>query len=397
MSAWRSRKIFRRAGRLCSCFVCFCLLEGVLFLQLPAAAVWAQASEPTGRQPAHLNNAAGNRKTSLAELPATRTPASNILQTDVTPQALIQGRTLVAPPWRFRLFQKLPARLWFNATTEEDQRLETNVYQTRGQDRCDYVFRSLPNLTAGYNLLNHGSIYCNYFLIKDLFVRNNPELGPPTTQSVSLGFRHDWDLSTKSNFQIDYQIRELWIQSHLRQADHLPAVNYSRVLSPASVFFAGAILQLRSNYFFQGATREIDPFYSAGVAARRGNWVFVLTDTFVTNFRRHCDIVPLGASTMVTDLEVFRPVNSRLLPGLVCFARLEPIFNWSSHKIAGQSGTDVRLYSGLRMSLSKPAYHATMETIRKQILEAEQEDNNARPSGGSAGEKGKKIDINDQG
>ena len=215
-------------------------------------------------------------------------------------------------------------------------------------------------------------------MIKDVFARNEAALGPPTTQSVSLGLRRDWDLTSKTNFQIDYQTRELWIQSHTRQADLLPAINISHVVSPSCVAYVGGLLQLRSNYFGQGGTREIDPFYSGGIVYRRGDWVFVASDTLVTNFRRQSDIVPLGACNMVADFEVFRPVNQRVAPGLVYFTRVEPIFNWSDHKIEGQSGIDVRIYNGFRFNMTKPAYHQTMETLRKQIQEAEDEDEASR-------------------
>ncbi len=352
--------------------LCLCVIHLYAFLFLTLIPVSAQEFGKQSNS-AGVFSAAISSKATIADLPTVRAPASNILPTDVNPPPANLEKNLVAPPWRFRLFQKIPARLWFNATTEEDQRLETNVYQTHGHFRADYVFRTLPNVTVGYNVLPHGSIYCNYFVIKDLFARNNPQLGPPTTQSVSLGLRHDWDLSPRDNLQFDIQARELWIQSHIRQADLLPALNLSHVISPSCVSFFGALIQLRSNYYFQGSTREIDPFYSGGFAYRKGDWVFVASDTLDTNFRRQNALIPVGSCTMVADFELFRPVNYKLIPGLVFFMRLEPIWNWSCHKIPGQSGTDIRMYSGFRMSMTKPAYHQTMDTLRKQIMEAEED------------------------
>ena len=97
---------------------------------------------------------------------------SGAIPTDVTPSGLTQERQLVSPGFVFRTFQKIPARLWYNSTTEVTQRLETNVFFTAKNPKRDYVFRVLPNVTVGYNFLDNTAVYCNYFVIKDVYARH---------------------------------------------------------------------------------------------------------------------------------------------------------------------------------------------------------------------------------
>jgi hypothetical protein len=47
--------------------------------------------------------------------------------------------------------------------------------------------------------------------------------------------------------------------------------------------------------------------------------------------------------------------------------RAEPIWNWRSHFIVGQSGYDFRLYSGLRLTLSKPAYNSDIKDLQAKL------------------------------
>src|SRR5579875_723017 len=302
--------------------------------------------------------------------PAAGYPGSAI-PTDVSPFNIVRESGIFSPYLRFKIFSRLPSRLWFSSATESDQRLETNVFQTSHKKHADYVYRILPNVTAGWNFADHLTAYCNYFVIKDLFARHAAALDPPTTQSLSTGVRHDFDVTGKTNLQLDFQARELWQASHIRQADLIPAINVTRVLAPGFFMFGATLLQLRGREPFQGPGREIDPYYTLGFVLRRGNWTFVISDTLVNSFRRKNAVPAQSANTMVADFEIFRPL-SRGLPGAVGFIRAEPIWNWDSFNLPGQSGFDFRLYSGVRLSLSKPAYNMAINRLRRQLQEIQE-------------------------
>lgn len=295
------------------------------------------------------------------------------LPTDITPFQINQTRYSAGSKLQFRLFQKLPSRFWFNAIVEESGRLETNVYQTAGSARQDFVFRSLPNVTAGWALGEHTNVYSNFFVIKDIYARQWP-LDFPTTMSLSMGIRRDFPIGDKTVIQLDTQARELWQDSHLHQADLLPSVNVTRIIKPNVIFFGSILLQMRSRNLFQGPTRELDPFYNIGLATSYHNWTFTITDTYVTNFRDppfRGSIPQNGVVNMIMDVEIAHPVSERI-PGLTTFIRAEPIFNWRSGYVPGQSGFDFRLYRGLRLSISKPAYNSDIDQLRAKLRNAAQ-------------------------
>lgn len=303
----------------------------------------------------------------------TAPPLSGVIPTDVTPSGLGRERELVAPGLTFRIFQRMPARLWWQSTTEVSQRFESNVFFTSRHGRGDYVFRALPNVTLGYNLFGNTSIYCNYFVIKDVYARHGNELTFPTTQSLALGLRQSFLLGRKTNLQLDFQARELWQTSHLHQADLIPGITLTHVLRPDAVVFANVQLQMRGREYFVAPTRELDPFYSVGAVYRRGQWTFSAADTFVTNFRSppfHGSIPAQSNMAMIADFEVARTINKRI-PGLQAFLRAEPIWNFASHRTPGLSGYDFRLFSGLRLSFGKPSLASAVTTLRQQLLESE--------------------------
>jgi len=318
---------------------------------------------------------------SSAALVAQATPDAlrinpTVIPTDVTPLIFSGERGLLSRDLRFALMKRLPERLWFNMTTEASQRLETNPFFTTGGGKTDYAFRIMPNVTVGYNLLKRTSIYCNYFVIKDVFARNARILNFPTTQSLSLGFRHDVPIGRKTNIQFDFQARELWQAVHLHQADFLPAINVTHVVSPSFILFGSSVLQLRGREYFVCPTREIDPFFSVGFLYRRGNWNFTATNTYVLNFRSppfHGSIPAQGNQSMISDYEISRPV-SRKFPALVAFVRAEPVWNWDSHRRPGLSGFDFRLFTGLRLAVNKQPYYASVEQLRQQIKDLEEEE-----------------------
>jgi len=291
------------------------------------------------------------------------------LPTDLTPLIFTGERGLLSRELKFSIFKKLPERLWFNTSTEISQRLETNPTFTNNANHPDYVFRALPNVTVGYNVLKNTGIYVNYFAIKDVYARDG-RLGVPTTQSLSLGLRQVLYSRGKTSAQFDFQARELWQAAGLRQFDYLPSISLTRVVTPRTILFASSVLQMRGRNYFVAPTREIDSFYAAGAIFRRGNWNFVVSDTLVTNFRRPPFSNPVprqGNVSMIADFEINHPINSRYLPGVLAFIRAEPVWDWRSNRVTGLSGFDFRLFTGIRIAASKPAYNTEIDSIKEQL------------------------------
>lgn len=304
----------------------------------------------------------------LAQLPPREAvPNPTIIPTDVTPIGIGQEREMIRPGYSYYLLQKLPQKMWLNATVETSQRLETNVFFTSSHAQPDYVFRVQPNITLGYKILPRTSLYTNWFLIKDVFA-DHGRLSYPTFQSVSGGVQHDIPIKARTNLQLNYQIRELWQNAGLHQADMIPGATLTHAFSPKLIGFTNLQLQMRSRNIFQGATREIDPFYTLGLLYRWKSWTFVATDTFVSNYRFIDAIPPQGNLAMIADFEASRPITKKI-PSLVAFVRAEPIWNWDSRRTPGLSGFDFRFFSGLRFSVSKNPYDLNVSRMRRMLNE----------------------------
>ncbi len=304
----------------------------------------------------------------FATAAAAQTPPPSIIPTDVTPIGLGRERELIKPGPTFYLLQKLPSRLWLNATAEISQRGESNVFFTNRHHKGDYVFRTLPSIAIGYKVLPKTSIYTNYFALKDVFAYHG-NLSYPTTQSLAWGLRHEITLRNRTNLQFDLQAREIWQARGLNQFDWLPGVTLTHVVNPSTIAFGNIQLQMRGAKYFVSPTREIDPFYTVGVLHRRGPWTFSLVDTFVSNFRNNAAIPPQSNMSMIVQGEVSRQVSKKI-PGLVTFVRAEPVWNWQGRSLPGISGFDFRIFGGLRYSLNKTATNSSMDNLRKQLKQS---------------------------
>jgi hypothetical protein len=215
----------------------------------------------------------------------------------------------------------------------------------------DYVYRILPNITVGYEVAKKVSIYCNYFVIKDVFFGHS-QLTYPTTQSLSWGLRREFAVSRKTNLQLDWQARELWQTTGLHQFDFIPALTLTRFVTPRTIVYFNTLLQLRGGDYFVAPTREIDPFYTLGILHTRGNWIFSAVTTLVTNFRHppfNDSIPPYSNNSIICDFEVAHPLPK--CHQLVAFVRAEPIWNWNGH------GEQV---------FSKPAYTSAVKNLEQQ-------------------------------
>lgn len=317
---------------------------------------------------------------SLNPLIAQAPPSPQVIPTDATPFTINPERNAFNPGYKFRIFQALPERLYFTASTEVSQRLDTNVLFTSGRAKADYAFRALPNLTVGYNIAKNTSVFANYFVIKDTFAAHN-FLNRPTTQSLAWGIQHNKQLGKKTNLQLTFQARELWQARRLHQFDFIPGATITHVVNPNNIIYASALLQMRGGGYFVAPTREIDPFYTVGYVHRRGPWTFIATDTLVTNFRHPTfkfSVPDQSNVSMIADFEVNRPLSKKF-PSVLGFARAEPIWNWASNKTPGISGFDFRFYTGLRFIVSKPSYYAASLNLKKQLMK-EQDNRKQQPS-----------------
>jgi hypothetical protein len=291
-----------------------------------------------------------------------------IIPTDATPTGIGEEREMFTPGWTYYKLQKLPPKMWISHTTECTQRLETNVFFTNQKNQADYVFRIQPNTTVGYNFLPHTSAYVNYFFIKDVFATHGI-LSRPNFMSLAGGLRQEVPIGQKTNLQIDFQVRELWQAQNLHQSDLLPGLTLTHVLTPKFILFGNTQLQMRSRNPFQGAQREIDPFFTVGGLYRHKDWLFTVTNTYVANFRNQSAIPPQSNMAMITDIEAARLINKKM-PGLYSFVRAEPIWNWYSNSRPGLSGFDFRLFTGIRYVFNKPSIYAQMNNMKKQIQQS---------------------------
>ena len=335
-------------------FLAFCFLVTSALYQLPAA---AQLQAGQNLAPINLAQA--------ASIP-------RLYPTDITPTPIGRERELLRPGPTYYFYQKLPSRLWFNISAETSQRYESNIFLTRDHGRSGYVYRALPNITVGYNIFSRTSVYTNYFVLKDIFAGRR-ELSFPTTQSLALGLRHEVILNPRTTLQFDFQARELWQTTNLRQSDLIPGVTLTRTLTPRSIIFGNVLLQMRGGNYFVAPTRELDPFLTVGYLHSRGAWVFSAVGTIVFNVRQPAfpfSIPPVGNNSIIADFEVSHPVSSKM-PGLVAFLRAEPIWNWASRGVPGISGYDFRFFGGLRYTLVKPPYHTSIRKLKKQLRESD--------------------------
>lgn len=327
---------------------------------------------------------------------------STALPTDVVPLPESEGRNTFGERLQFKLLKKLPSRFYFLAVTETSLRDETNVYQTPTRrhmlraasdgipfalltpiqqasvlkaasiaSKNDGVFRVLPNVTAGWALTPKTRIFANYFLLRDQLFH---QVAVNTLiESVGGAIQHDFQLGRRSNLQVTLQARELYQNKVHKVFDYLPGVTYSRVVTPRTVAFASALLQMRGKQFAVAPAREIDPFYSVGVVYQRGGWQFSHATTFLQNFRQpfgNNALIPVNNYAFVLDFEVARRVVKKV-PGLQVFVRAEPIYNLHSHATPGLSGMDFRIFGGLRLTVSKPTLLAAEKNIKQQFQEHE--------------------------
>ncbi len=257
------------------------------------------------------------------------------------------------------ILKKLPSKVWLDFTGDVNQRFESNILQTLHKQQPDYVFRALPSCDIGYNLQqtekSSTALYTTYQVVKDVYA-NHGALSQPTNQLVGIGAFRRFKVGYFNWVQLDCQARENWQDRHLRQANLLPAVYFTRMKKPDDpVWFGSVILQMVSHAPFAGATTELDPAYSLGVSKQLGSWSCQVSDTYITNFRHP----PFRGNTpnneqMTLELDMVRPLKK--LPLLSTYLTAQSVWNWGGGTTPGITGYDFRIFTGLRYGFSKRAY-----------------------------------------
>ncbi len=332
-------------------------------------------------------------------------PSSTIIPTDTLPLPTVQNRMSFLENLQLRVLQKLPSRFYFNSTCEVTIRDETNPFQFPKKEslmrqlppppiwrllnsfqqaqlydivgltaRNNAVFRVLPNVTGGWTITPRTRVYGNYFMIRDQLqssVRLNTVI-----HSIGMGLQQDIPVTSRGNLQAEFQWRELYQLHQQSVFDFLPGLTFSYVLTPRTVLFANALLQMRGKAFFQAPTKEIDPFFTWGGLYQKNGWTFSASTTLVQNFRqpfRGNATIPVNNYSFISDFEIARRVVKQL-PGLQAFCRAEPIWNFHSKNTPGLSGMDFRMFFGLRFAVAKQALTSALEQLRQQLEEQEGSD-----------------------
>jgi hypothetical protein len=398
------RRSWQSEGRLKPLLLCLTLtLSFSLTWSFCASKALAQASPTTGGP---FSNQYGTvydfADAATSRLVAQTVNPTTALPTDVVPLPESEGRNTFGDRLQFNLQKKLPSRFYFLAVTETSLRDETNVYQTPSRahmlraasagipfgalsgtaqasvlkaasiaSKNDGVFRVLPNVTAGWALTPKTRVFANYFLLRDQLFH---QVAVNTLiESVGGGIQHDFTFGRRGNLQVTLQARELYQNKVHKVFDYLPGITYSHVITPRTVAFASAILQMRGKQFAIAPAREIDPFFSVGVVYQRGGWQFSHATTFLQNFRQpfgNNALIPINNYAFVLDFEVARRVIKKV-PGLQVFVRAEPIWNLHSNATPGLSGMDFRIFCGVRLTVSKASLLPAVKNIQQQFNEHE--------------------------
>lgn len=270
---------------------------------------------------------------------------------DLTPVNLPERPGAAFQSYKSESLYRLPSRMFFDANVENSLRLETNVFQTLKRNRADGVYRILPNVTLGYALDRKTRVSANYFYLRDNYMLNAHALNR-SIHSVGFAINRDLYTGRKGTITGGFFARELFITRAPELCDLLPSVSFNRRVGQRGLLYGSITGQIRMRKFL-GRFQEFDQFYSFGGLMRRGAWTLLADNTFVSNFGRTKMRGGHNQQIFVLTMEASRPVHRRL--PLVAFVRAQPIFNIGASGNPGFAGFDFRLFSGLRLELSKPA------------------------------------------
>lgn len=270
---------------------------------------------------------------------------------DLAPVKLPERSSAVFRTNQFQtgLLYKLPARMFFQSSTENSLRLETNVLQTLHRNRADMIYRVLPNVTAGYALTKTTRIAANYFFLRDQYTRDNHFLSR-NIHSIGLQLNQDIPVNERTNITLGFMGRQLLLSRGQPLFDLLPSIQLTRRVGANGLLYGGVLGQIRFRNTF-GKFQEGDPFYTVGAIWRKPRWQFLWDNTLVTNYgNRRLRFGPNNGQ-MIMTLEADYKVHPRL--PLIAFVRAQPIFNIGANQAAGFAGFNFRIFGGLRIDMYK--------------------------------------------
>lgn len=270
---------------------------------------------------------------------------------------------------QMRLYQLLPAKLFFSSVIENSLRLETNVFQTSPKESSDMIYRVFPNTTIGYEIAKNTQIYSNYFFLRDQYTSFSPLLNR-NFHSIGFGLNRTFELpKQRGSLILGLQGRGLFATLDKFPGsffnDYLPSITYQKGFSNGHAVFASVFGQLR---FREMAARfqEGDIFYTLGHIYRRGGWAFLNNFTLASNFGSQK--IRQGPDTQIIILEhEFSRQVSRKFPWLQTFIRAQEIFNMGAGNVPftpgaldnavypGFSGINCRVFAGIRTTFYKAA------------------------------------------
>ncbi len=270
---------------------------------------------------------------------------------DLAPVKLPERTSAVFQSNQFQtgLLYKLPARMFFQSSTENSLRLETNVFQTLHHNRADMIYRVLPNVTAGYALTKTTRIAANYFFLRDQYTRDNHTLSR-NIHSIGLQLNQDIPINERTSLTVGFMGRQLLLSRGQPLFDLLPSVQLTRRVGSNALLYGGVLGQIRFRNTL-GKFQEGDPFYTLGAMYRKPRWQFLWDNTLVTSYgNRRLRFGPNNGQ-MIMTMEADYKVHPRW--PLVAFIRTQPIFNIGANQATGFAGFNFRVFGGLRIDMYK--------------------------------------------
>ncbi len=297
---------------------------------------------------------AGNSSNPVNNFLAQTAPPDSSQPIDLTPVPLPKSTPASES---MRLFNTtalyyLPPKLFFNLYTENSLRYENNVFQTRSHALGDMIYRVYPDMTLGYALNRKTRISANYFMYRDNYGWHAHSLDR-TVHSLSLRADRDFYLSPTTVLTTSVSGRQLFITRARDLSDIMPQATVVHRVGAYGAVYGSVIGQLRFQHTL-GRWQEGDQFYSIGAIYKKPMWRALADFTWIDLFGdpRQRFGVQSNHQAVIT-LEAGRRV-SQVIP-LVAFLRVQPIFNVGEEKKAGFAPFDLRLFTGVRLELAKPA------------------------------------------
>lgn len=281
----------------------------------------------------------------------------------------IQIRPPVSQP-ALKLYETLPARLYFNLSSEPSYRMETNPYQAPRNARqfidTTQAFRIQNTATLGYALARKTRISAQYFHLTDEFDDFTRFKLDSTVQSVGVTLEQDLWQNRHWSVRSSLAARQLFAPNRQASGDIIPSLTAIRGIGNHGYGYANAALDInRGNFAIGNSVDRLIHMYTLGLGYQipfdtARTWQKPLKGTSVSLSSTYSFTKAIHPARYTSDHyqniivtgEVARQV-SRHMP-VQLFIRAEPVFNFGQEIASiGISGFNFRLFGGLRASLNK--------------------------------------------